>query len=82
MKLGGMHTTMDVQASISKVYKDGGLLALLICSSVLAEAIAKHVGKEKKVSDGYQGCKIAFEALFRLFHDALKSWPQQFKKKK
>ena len=49
MRLGGMHLNMDYIASTGKLYRDGGLLSMLVDSDVYAPATARLMLEGKQV---------------------------------
>ena len=74
MRVGGMHTTMALIASIGKLYGHGGLRSLWIESSTYAEATAGQMLQGKQVDRGIRGLKIVYEALFRVFYTSFQAW--------
>ena len=74
MRVGGMHTTMALLASIGKLYGDGGLLSLWVESNTYAEATAKQMLQGSQVARGVRGIKIVYEGLFRVFYESFKVW--------
>ena len=77
MRLGGMHLHMAYIASIGKLYRDGGLLSMLVDSDVYAPATARLMLEGKQVSRGNRGMKLMLEALYRLYQEAFWGWMQQ-----
>ena len=74
MRVGGMHTTMALLASLGKLYSDAGLLSILTESGIYADATARQMLQGIQVSRGIRGIKIVYEALFRVFYDAMLTW--------
>ena len=74
MRVGGMHTTMALLASLGKLFGDGGLLSLLTESSVYAEATARQMLQGTQFSRGIRGIKLVYEALFRTFFTSMIAW--------
>ena len=74
MRLGGMHITMDIQSCIGKIFGDGGLVALLTDSGLYTEATTRHMLQGKNVARCNRAIRIVYEAMSRLFYDALESW--------
>ncbi|KAK9958556.1 hypothetical protein ABG768_010669, partial [Culter alburnus] len=56
------------------LYGDGGLFDILTESDVYAEGTARQLLQGKQLARGVRSIKLASEALFRLFWQAMQSW--------
>ena len=74
MRIGGMHMTMALMASLGNLYGAGGLLSILADSTLFSEATANQILQGKQYSRGLRGIKIVHEALYRILFQAMERW--------
>ena len=74
--MGGFHIALDYLAVIGKMFRDSGLLDLIIESDIYGCSTASHLLKGKTYNRGVRCHKLVMEALSRIQYQELCEQPE------
>ena len=74
IRMGGFHIALHYLAVIGKMFRDSGLLDLIIESDIYGCSTASHLVKGRTYNRGVRCHKLVMEALSRIQYQELCKW--------